>query len=100
MIEITLKVDRVDYDALAELLLPALLGQMEQNSLGRIFVRSPEAAQGAATKLLARLSQEKKDELLAKYLNQNRDKAEKALEEMAGRSGVSLRVCDISAKSC
>lgn len=100
MIEITLKVDRVDYDALAELLLPALLGQMEQNSLGRIFVRSPEAAQGAAKKLLARLSQEKKDELLVKYLNQNRDKAEKALEEMAGRSGVSLRVCDISAKSC
>lgn len=99
MIELTLTADDIDYEALAELLLPSLIERMEQNSLGRIFVRSPEAAKSAAMKLLSRMSKEKKDALLADYITQNGVKAAAALEDMAAKNGIKLKIGSVSAKT-
>lgn len=99
MIELTLKIDEIDYDALAKLLLPALIEQLEQNSLGRIFVRSPDAARSAAMNLLSRMTQEKKDALLAKYITQNGEKAAAVLEDMAGKNGIKLKISSVSAEA-
>ena len=72
MIEITLRVDEIDYDSLADLLLPALL---------------------------ERMSQEQKDALLTKFLSSNREKGAELLQNMAAQNGVKLRVTDLEART-
>ena len=44
------------------------------------------------------MSQDQKDELLVKYINQNSAKAMDKLENMAARNGVSMKLGKISAK--
>ena len=99
MIEITLRVDEIDYDALADLLLPALLERVENDSIGRFFIRSPEAGEQMARKLLERMSQEQKDALLTKFLSSNREKGAALLQNMAAQNGVKLRVTDLEART-
>ena len=99
MIELTIKVEHIDYNDLAELLLPLLMDQLPKDGLAGRLLRSPEKAQGLVKELLSRMPQSQKDELLAKYINQNSGKAMDKLEEMAAKNGVSLKLRDVSAKT-
>lgn len=99
MIELTIKVEHIDYNDLAELLLPLLTDQLPKDGLAGRLLRSPEKAQGLVKELLNRMPQSQKDELLAKYINQNSGKAMEKLEEMAAKNGVSMKLRDVSAKT-
>lgn len=98
MIELTIKVEQIDYNDLAELLLPLLSEQLPKSGLMGHLLRSPEKAQGLITELLARMPQKQKDELMARYINQNSSKAAAKLEEMAAKNGVSLKLSEVIAK--
>ena len=98
MIELTIKVDSVNYSDLAELLLPMLSDRLPKDGLMGRLLNSPERAEKLVKELLGRMTQEQKDELLVKYINQNRFKAMDKLEEAAARNGVSMKLRDISAK--
>jgi|GEM_PF-3688041 len=98
MIELTIKVDSVNYADLAELLLPMLSDRLPKDGLMGRLLNSPERAEKLVKEILGRMSQEQKDELLVKYINQNSVKAMTELEKAASRSGVSLKLRDIGAK--
>ncbi len=99
MIEISFRIDEIDYDSLADLLLPALLERVENDSIGRLFIRSPEAAEQMARRLLEHMSQEQKDGLLVKFLSANKEKGAETLEGMAAQNGVKLRVTELEART-
>lgn len=98
MIEVTIKVDSVNYADLAELLLPMLSDRLPKDGLMGRLLNSPERAEKLVKEILGRMTQEQKDELLVKYINQNSVKAMTELEKAAARNGVSLKLRDISAK--
>ncbi len=99
MIEISFRVDEIDYDSLADLLLPALLERVENDSIGRFFVRSPEAAEQMARKLLDHMSQDQRDALLVRFLSANKEKGAETLEGMAAQNGVKLRITELEART-
>ena len=99
MIELTIRVDHIDYNDLAELLLPMLSDQMPKDGLMGRLLRNPEKAQGLVMELLNRMPQSQKDELLVKYINQNSGKAIAKLEDMAAKNGVSMKLRDVRAKT-
>ena len=99
MIELTIKVDAINYNDLAELLLPMLSDQLPKDGLMGKLLHSPERAEGLVKELLERMSQAQKDELLVKYINRNSNKAMDKLEEMAAKNGVSIKLSSVSAKT-
>ena len=98
MIELTIRVDSINYTDLAELLLPMLSDRLPKDGLMGRLLNSPERAESLLKEILGRMSQEQKDELLVKYINQNSFKAMDKLENMAARNGVSMKLGKISAK--
>ena len=99
MKELTIRVDHIDYNDLAELLLPMLSDQLPKDGLMGRLLRNPEKAQGLVMELLNRMPQSQKDELLVKYINQNSGKAIAKLEDMAAKTGVSMKLRDVRAKT-
>ncbi|MBR6521114.1 MAG: hypothetical protein IKT47_00430 [Oscillospiraceae bacterium] len=99
MIELTIRVDSINYTDLSELLLPMLSDRLPKDGLMGRLLNSPERAESLVKEILGRMSQEQKDELLVKYINQNSDKAMDKLEDMAARNGVSMKLGKISAKT-
>ena len=99
MIELTIRVDSINYTDLAELLLPMLSDRLPKDGLMGRLLNSPERAESLVKEILGRMSLEQKDELLVKYINQNSYKAMDKLEDMAARNGVSMKLGKISAKT-
>ena len=99
MIELTIRVDSINYTDLAELLLPMLSDRLPKDGLMGRLLNSPERAESLVKEILGRMSQEQKDELLVKYINQNSYKAMDKLEDAAARNGVSMKLGKISAKT-
>lgn len=96
MIELKLRLDKVDYDALAELLLPMLFEQMSEAAdapvWSRVLLRSQGMTERAAKAVLDRMSEEQKDALLVRYVNKNSPALCHLLEDMAARSGVHVKL--------
>ena len=67
MIELTIKVDSVNYSDLAELLLPMLSDRLPKGGLVGRLMNSPERTEKLVKEILSRMSQDQKDELLVKY---------------------------------
>lgn len=99
MIELTIKIDHIDYNDLAELLLPMLMDQLPTDGLAGRLLRSPDKAQSLVRELLSRMPQSQKDELLVKYLNQNSGKVMGKLEQLTAKNGVSVKLNDVHAKT-
>lgn len=101
MIELTFKIDDIDYDAAAELLLPMLTEQMANSDnpmLHRLFTGRQRLSVSAAKSFLKVMPQEKKDELMAKYLNTNKSRISKNLIQLAAKYNVYLKIKDIKAE--
>ena len=79
MIELKVLIDDVDYDSVAEFLIPLLAESMgrEQKGgiLGGVLAGNPEMITSMARKLLHTMTQDKRDELLVQLVNKNREKA-------------------------
>lgn len=99
MIELTIKVEHINYEDLTDLLLPMLREQVPQEGLARYLLRSPDKTEALVKELLSRMPQSQRDELLVKYMNRNSGKAMDKLEDMAAKNGVSIKLRDISAKT-
>ena len=99
MIELTIKVEHINYEDLADLLLPMLMEQVPKEGLAGYLLRSPDKTEALVKELLSRMPQSQRDELLVKYINRNSGKAMDKLEDMAAKNGVSIKLRDISAKT-
>ena len=97
--EITLKISDVDYDALADVLLPL----MEEQMSGSVWCPAPRASGGRATQaakaMLRRMPQKRKDAMLAGYINRSGDKIAGLLMDAARAKGLTLKVSDVRAKT-
>jgi hypothetical protein len=102
MIEIKLRVGDVDYDSLAELLLPAVFEQMGQGADSPLWSRLLFSSQGlteaAAKAVLKKLSRDKKEEILVKYINKNGSVFAEAFKQMAYDRGIRLAVEKVEAR--
>jgi hypothetical protein len=103
MIELKMKVSEVDYDSLTELLLPAIFEQMGQSSdsplWSKLLFSSQGLTEGAAKAVLKKMSKEKKDELLVKYINKNGAKIAELFMQMALSKGMKMTIDNVEASS-
>ena len=101
MIELKILLDNIDYDSVADVLVPLLTEKMSEEKggiLGGILANNPAAATAMAHTLLKTMSQEKKDELLVELAAKHRDKLLGKGRGLLNRRGIHLELCDISAK--
>ena len=102
MIELKVLIDDVDYDSIAEFLIPLLAESMgrEQKGgiLGGVLAGNPEMITSMARKLLHTMTQDKRDELLVQLVNKNRDKLLEKGRKAAEEKGIGVRLCDVTAR--
>lgn len=102
MIELKILVDELDYDSIAEFLIPALAESMAKDQkggvLGGVLAGKPEMLTGMARTLLHTMSQDKRDELLVQLVNKNRDKLLNKGEKVAAKKGIRVKLCDVTAR--
>ena len=102
MLELRILVDDIDYDSIAEYLIPAVAEKLRREEkggiLGNVLAGNPDMAASMARTVLDKMPQEKKDELLVQLLNRNRDKLLEKGRTLAAEKGVRLQLCDVSAR--
>ena len=102
MIELKILIDELDYDSIADYLIPALAESMAKERkggvLGGVLAGNPEVFTSMARTLLHTMSQEKRDELLVQQLNKNRDKLLQKGSALAEKNGIKLHLYDVSAR--
>jgi len=102
MIELTVQITHVDYDTLADILLPLIGGQAAEKSgspsLGKIFSGSQGLAAAAAKAYLKSMPQNRKEELLVRLINDNSGKLAELLSRFASDNGISLRAGGVKAE--
>ncbi len=102
MIELKILVDNIDYDSLADVLVPLVAEKMKEGDkggiLGGILAKNPDTAAAMAHTLLKTMSQEKKDELLIQLAGKYRDKLLEKGRGLLESRGIGMELCDISAK--
>ena len=90
MIELKILIDELDYDSIADYLIPALAESMAKRTEGRAGRRprrEPEVFTSMARTLLHTMSQEKQDELLVQQLEQESGQAAAKGEKGRCRQG-------------
>ena len=102
MIELKILIDDVDYDSIAELLIPLLAESMgrEQKGgiLGGVLAGNSEMITSMARTLLHTMTQDKRDELLVQLVRKNRDKLLQKGSALAEKNGIKLHLYDVSAR--
>ena len=101
MIELKILLDNIDYDSLADVLVPLLTEKMKEEKggiLSSVLAKNPATATAMAHTLLKTMSQEKKDELLVELAAKHRDKLLGKGRGLLNSRGIKLELCDISAK--
>ncbi len=102
MIELKVLIDNLDYDSIAEFLIPALAESMAKDQkggiLGGVLAQNPEVMTSMARTLLGTLTQEKRDELLVQLVNKNREKLLQKATKAAADKGIQVKLCDLTAR--
>ena len=96
MIELKVLIDDLNYDSIAEYLIPALAESMARDQkggiLGGVLANNPDMLTSMARTLLGTLSQEKRDELLVQLLNKNREKLLQKATKAAADKGIQVKI--------
>ena len=78
MLELRILVDDIDYDSIAEYLIPAVAEKLRREEkggiLGGVLAGNPDVAASVARTVLGTMSQEQKDQLLVQLVTKNREK--------------------------
>ena len=102
MIELKILIDEIDYDSVADFLVPLLVEKLKKEDrtglFGSVLSGNSAMASNMARGLLEKLPQEKKDELVVQLLTKNRDKLLETGRTAAAKNGIRLQICDVSAK--
>ena len=102
MIELKILIDEIDYDSVADFLVPLMVEKLKKEDrtglFGSVLSGSSAMASNMARGLLEKLPQEKKDELVVQLLTKNRDKLLETGRTAAAKNGIRLQICDVSAK--
>ena len=95
MIELKILIDELDYDSIADYLIPALAESMAKERkggvLGGVLAGNPEVFTSMARTLLHTMS-------LVQQLNKNRDKLLQKGRKVAADKGIRVQLCDLTAR--
>lgn len=99
MLELRVLIDELDYDSLADFLVPILAEKLEEKGGFRAMIgKNRDALSGVAKQLLSSMSQEKKDELLIQLLREKKGFVLNKTNEAAARQGIGAKVLDVEVK--
>lgn len=100
MIEVRLLIDSIDYDSVAELLVPLLAENLAAKGglVGKLASNKKDFAAATARKVLSKMSQEKKDELVVDLVNKKRDLLIEKTTGLAKKNGIRGKIYNISAR--
>jgi hypothetical protein len=101
VMEIKINIDDIDYDSLAELMMPMLLDHMSSDNedlMSRLMLLSQGFTASTVRAILSKMSQEKKDELLIRMINRNKPRIMQFITDMASSQGIRMTVNDVEAK--
>lgn len=99
--EIKINVDNIDYDALADLMMPMLMDYFSNDKddvMTRLLLLSQGFTEATVHKILSKMSQQKKDVLMAKLINNNKPRIMEMITKMAVSQGIRLSVTDVEAR--
>ena len=102
MIELKILIDEIDYDSVADFLVPLLVEKLKKEDktglFGSMLSGNSVMTSNMARGLLEKMPQEKKDELVVQLLTKNRDKLLETGRTAAAKNGIRLQICDVSAR--
>lgn len=99
MLEIRAVIDDLDYDSLADFLVPILAEKLEEKGGFRALIaKNKDALSGVAKQLLSSMSQEKKDELLLQLLCEKKGLLLAKANDAVARRGIRAKVLDLEVK--
>ena len=102
MLELRILVDDIDYDSIAEYLIPAEAEKLRREEkggiLGNVLAGNPDVAASVARTVLGTMSQEQKDQLLVQLVTKNREKLLDKGNQAARSRGIGVQLCDVAAR--
>ena len=99
--EIKINIDDIDYEALADRMMPLLISQLSndrEDVATRLMLLSQGFTESAVKMILSKMPKEKKDQLLVRLINKNKPQIMELIGEMALSQGIRLNVNDVEAK--
>ena len=102
MLELRILVDDIDYDSIAEYLIPAVAEKLRREEkggiLGNVLAGNPDVAASVARTVLGTMSQEQKDQLLVQLVTKNREKLLDKGNQAARSRGIGVQLCDVAVR--
>lgn len=101
MIEVTFRIESLDYTDKLDSQLPLVLEALSQsgsiNPVLKLACNTPEASSRIVKGILRTMSQDQKQRLATKIVNANREKLMHKLNEYASGKGIDVHICDCAA---
>ena len=100
MIEIKLKIENIDYDSLADIIAPMLKEKLDNGDFpawARLLFMAGGMNGDAVRKILSRIPENKREEMIIQLLNKNSKAAAEMLENLAATRGIGIKIGDIEA---
>ena len=101
MIEVTFRIESLDYTDKLDSQLPLVLEALSQsgsiNPVLKLACNTPEASARIVKGILRTMSQDQKQRLATKIVNANREKLMRKLNEYAAGKGIDVHICDCAA---
>ena len=101
MIEVTFRIESLDYTDKLDSQLPLVLEALSQsgniNPVLKLACNTPEASSRIVKGILRTMSQDQKQRLATKIVNANREKLMQKLNDFAAGKGVDVHICDCAA---
>ncbi len=99
MIEVTFRIESLDYTDKLDSQLPLVLEALSQsgniNPVLKLACNTPEASSRIVKGILRTMSQDQKQRLATKIVNANREKLMQKLNEYAAGKGIDVHICDV-----
>ena len=99
MIEVRALIDELDYNSLADFLLPIIAEKLEEKGgFSALIAKNKDMLSGFAKQMLDSMSQEKKDELLLQLLQEKKGLLLQKANSKARQEGIGVKILDIEVK--
>lgn len=101
LVELSITLDEIDFDSVAELLTPVMEGQLQNGSFpawAKMLLLAGGTNAETVKKLLAKIPESKKEEFLVQAINYKTDQSARKLEDYAVKKGIRLKVTRLGAK--
>ena len=101
MIELKLTIEDIDYDSVAEFMAPAFDEQYQNDTLpgwARLLLVAGGSTQETIRKIMNKIPDEKKEEMIVRVVNYQTDRTARKLEDIAAGKGIRIRIRDVGAE--